>query len=132
MRYLVLATAILAWLFLSTACTKEQPGGDTAAGIEFRTDSGYTWRDDTVPLADTLHIGVTVTKGSDNLRSFFVNVAYDNGPAIRQDSVHVSSDPFIFEKTVITRDQAGKEKWTFSVQENDGDITLRSLTFTVQ
>ena len=64
----------------STACTKEQTDGDHAADISFRTDSGYTFLNDTVPISDTLHIGVSVSKGSDNLRSFFVAVAYDNGP----------------------------------------------------
>ena len=126
--FLLLAAAFCAGI----ACTKEQTDGDHAADISFRTDSGYTFLNDTVPISDTLHIGVSVSKGSDNLRSFFVDVAYDNGPRIRQDSVHVDSDPFTFEKTVITRDQAGTEKWWFSVDENDGDITQQALTLTVQ
>ncbi len=132
MRHLFLATAFLACLFFGTACTKDQPEGDHPAGFTFRSDSGYTSHNDTLPLADTLHIGLTITKGSDNLRSFYVDVTYDNGPAIRQDSVHVDSDPFTFEKTVITRDQTGTEKWTFSVDEYDGDITKQSLSFIVQ
>lgn len=126
--YLVAVVLICA----STACTKDQPDGDHAADITFRTDSGYTFLNDTVLISDTLHIGITVSKGSDDLRSFFVDVAYDNGPRIRQDSLHVNSDPFTFEKTVITRDQAGTEKWWFSVDENDGDITQQALTLTVQ
>ncbi|MBK9597335.1 MAG: hypothetical protein IPO60_03150 [Flavobacteriales bacterium] len=132
MRSLVFYLLPVIVLSASTACTKDQPDGDHAADINFRTDSGYTFLNDTVPLSDTLHIGVSVSKGSDNLRSFFVAVAYDNGPRIRQDSVHVDSDPFTFEKTVITRDQAGTEKWWFSVDENDGDITQQALTLTVQ
>ena len=132
MRDLVLAIVILSCLFLTTGCTKDQSEIGNSANITFRTDSGYTWRDDSVPLADTLHIGVTATKGSQNLRSLFVYVNYDNGPAIRQDSVHVNSNPFNFEKMLVTRNQAGKEKWTFSVRENNGDNTQRSLTFTVQ
>ncbi len=126
--FLLLAAAF----FTETGCTKDQPDGDHAADITFRTDSGYTWLNDTVPLSDTLHIGISVSKGSDNLRSFFVDVAYDSGPRIRQDSAPVDSDPFTFEKTVITRDQAGTEKWWFSVDEYDGDITQRPLTLTVQ
>jgi hypothetical protein len=116
----------------SGSCTKDQPDDDHAATIVFRTDSGYTWRDDTVPLADTLRIGVTVSKGSDDLQLLIADVSYDGGPGIIQDSVPVTSEPFPFEKTLVTRDQAGTEKWTFSVYEYDGDITRRSLTFTVQ
>lgn len=132
MNNLLPATLILAYLFLATACTKEQPEGDHAADITFRTDSSFTWRNDTVPLSDTLHIGINVSKGSDDIRSFFVDVAYDNGPRLRQDSVHVDSDPFTFVKTVVTRDQAGTETWWFSVREYDGDITQRALTLTEQ
>ena len=132
MRDLFLAIMILSGLFLTTGCTKDQSEIGKSADITFRMDSSYTWRDDTLPLSDTLHIGVIATKGSNTLRSLFVHVAYDNGPAVRQDSVHIDSNPFNFEKTVVTRDQAGTEKWTFSVVENNGDITKRSLTFTVQ
>lgn len=132
MRVLLIFSFTILVLAASTGCTKDQPDGDHAADFTFRTDSGYTWRNDTVPLSDTLRIGVSVSKGSDNLRSFFVDVAYDGGPRIRQDSAHVESDPFNFEKTVITRDQAGTETWWFSVDEFDGDITQRALTLTVQ
>ena len=128
MRDLFLALVVLSSLLLTTGCSKDQSDLGNAATITFRTDSGYTWRDDTVPLADTLRISVTVTKGSNKLQSLFVYVNYDNSPAVRQDSVHVTGDPFTFEKTVVTRDQAGKEKWTFSAVENNGDITRRSLT----
>jgi len=132
MRYLIMASVLGLLLLLGGGCTKDQSDVGTAADITFRMDSGYTWQDDTVPLSDTLHIGVIATKGSNTLRSLFVYVTYDNDPIVRKDSVHVDSDPFNFEKTVVTRDQAGKEKWTFSVVENNGDITNRSLTFTVQ
>ena len=132
MRNLAFYLVPVVLISASTACTKDQPEGDHAADITFRMDSGYTFLNDTVPLSDTLHISVTVSKGSDDLRSFFVDVTYDNGPRIRQDSVHVESDPFTFEKTAITRDQAGTETWWFSVDEYDGDITQRALTLTVQ
>lgn len=133
MRFILFASIAAAFLFVSAGCTKEdQPDGDQAAGITFRTDSGYTWRNDTVSLSDTLRIGVTVTKGSNNLRSFFVDVSYNGGPRIRQDSAHVDGNPFSFEKTVITRDQAGTETWRFSVDEYNGNNTLRALTLTVQ
>ena len=132
MRYFFLAIVILSGLLLTTGCTTDQSEIGKSADITFRMDSSYTWRDDTVPLSDTLHIGVIATTCSNTLRSLFVSVGYDNGTAVHQDSVHVDSNPFTFAKTVITRDQAGTEKWTFSAQENGGDVTQRSLTFTVQ
>ena len=71
MRYLIIAAVLGLLLLLGGGCAKDQLDGDTAADINFRTDSGYTWKNDTVPLSDTLHIGITVLKGSDDLRSFF-------------------------------------------------------------
>jgi hypothetical protein len=48
------------------------------------------------------------------------------------DSLSIGSDQFAFDKTILLRTVAGAEKWTFWVQETDGDIIRRSLTFTVQ
>lgn len=133
MRSLIIIAALVLAFLANTGCTKEdQPDGDGSVDITFRLDSGYTWQNDTVPQSATLRIGVTVTKGSDDLRSFFVDVAYDGGQRIRQDSAHVNDNPFYYEKTLITRDQAGTETWWFSVDEYDGDITRRALTLTVQ
>lgn len=123
---------ILLLLVVGTGCEKEQPEGDHAADITYRSDSGYTYLSDTVSVSDTLLVGVIITEGSDALQSFFVDVAYDGGVRIRQDSLPVGSDPFTFDKQVITRDQPGTETWWFTVKEYDGDFTTRNLVFTVQ
>jgi hypothetical protein len=123
---LTLASALL-------ACTKDEAvDGSSAANITFRTDSGYVFRNDTVGLGDTLHVGVIVAEGTDALDYFFLSVAYDGGMPTYKDTLIVDVNPFAFQTSLIMRAQAGTEKWTFTVQEPDGDRTLRSLTFTVQ
>lgn len=123
---------ILLLIAAGTGCKKEQPDGYHAADITYRSDSGYTYHSDTVSVSDTLRIGVIITAGSYALRSFFVDVAYDGGAKIRQDSLPVGSNPFTFDKQVITRDQPGTETWWFTVKEYNGDFTTRNLVLTVQ
>lgn len=128
----ILAVGIL-FAFFSSGCQKEDATDATkAAYIAFVTDSGFVYRDDTLPLADTLHVGIIATEGSDALRTLYVELTYDNEQPVRQDSVHVTGNPFSYQRTIHTRAQAGKEKWSFTVQESDGDRTKRSLTLTVQ
>jgi hypothetical protein len=101
--------------------------------IVFVTDSGYTYLSDTVPTEDTLLVGVVINKGDDPLHTFKVQVSYDgHSAATTTDSLPMGADAFEFDKTIITRDVAGTEKWTFVVVENDGDQIKRALTFTTQ
>ncbi|MFT3884708.1 MAG: hypothetical protein QM724_04550 [Flavobacteriales bacterium] len=130
-------------LFLTTAvtlllagCDKESldgKGTGSAARITFLADSGFTYRNDTVGLGDTLHVGVHVAAGDDRIRSFLVEVSYDGSrTGIRKDSLHVTDDPFDYNTALIMRNTAGTEQWTFICVEYDGDRTLRSLTFRVE
>ncbi len=106
--------------------------GSTAASITFRSDSGFTFTNDTVGISDTLHVGIIAESGSDPITVFLLTVSYDGGPSLHTDSAAISSTPFHFEKQLITRAQAGTEKWTFTVIEGDGDRTNRNLTLPVQ
>ncbi len=128
--------ALLALIGVATvllACTKDEAvDGSSAANISFRTDSGHVFMNDTVGLGDTLHVGVIVNEGTDELDYFFLSVAYDGGVPTYKDTLIVDMNPFAFQTSLIMRQQAGTEKWTFTVQEPDGDLTLRSLTFIVQ
>jgi hypothetical protein len=125
--------ALLGVISVLLACTKDEAvDGSSAASITFRTDSGHVFMNDTVGLGDTLRVGVIVNDGTDALDHFFLSVAYDGGLTEYRDTVPVNSDPFTYEAMLIMRQQAGTEKWTFTVQEPDGDRTLRSLTFLVQ
>lgn len=130
--FLLLSALIAASILPSCAKEDDGPGSDEPADIAFRSDSGYVHADGTYDAGDTLHVGVTITEGSDALRMFFVERKYDNDAAVRFDSLPVGGSPFHYDTVMVLRAQAGTEKWTFIGEEPDGDRTLRSLTITTQ
>lgn len=130
-KYLFFTTLIAV---LTISCEKETDSTQPVVNptIQFRSDSGYVFLDDTVGIADTLHVGVIIDRGTGAMHHFKVMVRYDLDDAIVTDSLPIGSDEFEFEKTIITREIPGTEKWSFNVIENDGDLIRRSLTFVVQ
>lgn len=116
---------------LCVGCEQEDDGPSVTPTIQFLTDAGYVFRNDTVATGDTARVGVVVQKGSEPLDRFFVSVSYDGATAIVTDSLGIGSDQFEFEKRIVARDQPGTELWRFNVVERDGDIVRRSLTLTV-
>ena len=120
-------------LFVLVSCEKEEEGPEVSPSILFRTDSGYTYTTDTVGLLDTVRVGITVRKGTDDLQTFYVRVEYDGGSDIETiHAIPISTGDFSYEKLIVTRDQAGSEKWIFGVQETDGDTYNRSVLLVVQ
>jgi hypothetical protein len=128
-RMALLALAVSGW---SASCNRDDAKPTVNPTIEFVIDTGYTYQSDTMALGDTLLVGVRINKGDDGLNTFKVISKYDTGADVVVDSLSIGSDQFAFDKTILLRTVAGAEKWTFWVQETDGDIIRRSLTFTVQ
>ncbi|MBS1582009.1 MAG: hypothetical protein JST66_07420 [Bacteroidetes bacterium] len=130
--FLLLSALIAASILPSCAKEDDGPASDEPATIAFRSDSGYVHTSGTYDAGDTLHVEVTVTKGSEDLRTFFVERRYDNNDAVRFDSVPIDGSPFHYDTVMVLRAQAGTEKWTFIGEEEGGDRSLRSLTITTQ
>ena len=132
-RAIQLPALICLFLTLSAAsCRRDDDEPTVNPTIDLSTDSGYTFANDTFPVNDTLRVGVRIVRGDDGLNTFKVLSAYDNSADTVVDSLSIGTSSFSFDKTIITRAVAGTERWTFWVQETDGDIIKRSLTFTVQ
>jgi hypothetical protein len=129
MRIVVLAPLITA---VCIGCTKEEEDPTRRVRIDFLTDSGLVYMNDTVGLADTLRVAVQCTAGNDALERLYVSVAKDDSAAQAVDTIGVNADPFTWEGELVMRPFAGTERWTFTVEEGDGDRTARSLTFVVQ
>ncbi len=130
-RTLLLAPVLV---LLTLASCEKDDGEAVSSGvvITFRTDSGYTYMSDTVAQTDTLRIGAVITEGSDDLQWFYLSLKLDAGVETGLDTVGVTADPFLYETTHVIRAQPGSEELIFIVQEPDGDITRRRLTFIVQ
>lgn len=128
-----LALTALCLTLASASCNRDDDDSPTAnPSIDFVTDEGYTYLSDTVPQGDTLLVGVRIRRGDDRLSSFKVLSVYDGGQETTHDSLAFTADTLAFDKEIHLRPQAGTERWTFWVQERDGDVIRRSLTFTVQ
>lgn len=133
-RPLTVPLIVAATLVLFSACDPDDDDlPEVNPTIVFVSDTGYTYQSDTVPTEDTLRVGVVINKGDDALNTFMLQVSYDgSSTATTTDSLPIGSDTFEFDKTLITRTQAGVERWVFVVVENDGDVIKRALTFTVE
>ncbi|MBP8824245.1 MAG: hypothetical protein KBH07_11425 [Flavobacteriales bacterium] len=131
----ILALAIVAGLFLVLpACTPEDQDdmGYQPAGITFRTDSGYTFQNDTVTVGDTLRIGAMVAEGSQSLDIVYVEMRVDGGNWSRTDTFPFTQNPMAVDFQAIMGAAPRIEDWSVLAVEQNGDATRRSLTFTVQ
>lgn len=107
----------------------------TPPAFELVTLPGYTQSSGTVGKNDTLRVGIRATKAQYDLENFSVTVTYDNfttyttrfnralGPE--------NADSLRYDYLVITRNQTGKEKWTFTVSDKENNVANLVLTFTV-
>lgn len=124
--------SILALLLLLAACAQEEDGGPLRVQMTFRTDNGYTFMDDTLGVADTVRVGVRCTAGTDALERFYLAVNYDDSAQRVLDTVRITADTYTLDTQLVMRAIPGRERWSFIVEEGDGDRTLRSLDLVVQ
>ena len=100
--------------------------------MSFKTGPGYTSANDTVPMQDTLKIGVIIDKTEDPLIALNVSVAYDGATSTTVHNQDLSGDHVEYDQQVITRHQVGTENWIFSVTDRDGNIPTKNIVLTVQ
>lgn len=133
MRSLGLFFLFSAVVVAATSCNKDDDEdiGYRAAGITFRTDSGYTYLNDTAAVGDTLWIGAMVAEGSERLRSVLVEMRANGGAWSQHDSIPFSENPMAVDVMAIMGTEPGIEDWSILAVENNGNTTRRSLTFTV-
>lgn len=131
MRFSIILVLCLLGMGVSSCKKEDDTQPLVNPTIEFRTEDGYTYLNDTVPPSDTLTVGVLITRGTNAMHHFKVTVSYDGGDPFTTDSLPMGTDTFEFDKTIIAQPSSGTEKWSFNIVENDGDVIRRSLTFTV-
>lgn len=121
-------------LLVFTSCEKDE--GKLPA-IEFKTDAGYVAADKTVAQGESILVGIHAAKTEDKdvLKTFNVSVSFDGGANTSLLTEALSgSDGDIFETDLplTARNQAGTEKYTFTVTNRDGLTNSVTLTLTVQ
>jgi ABC-type amino acid transport substrate-binding protein len=127
---ILLLFALAAFTFAS-ACKKEDE--KTPPSLTFKTGSGYTSADATVAKGAAIKVGVTATKTEDDLKTFAVSYIYDAATSTTTFSNTTITTPTGYDTDVniTARNQAGTEKWYFTVTDKDGNITQKSITLTV-
>lgn len=125
------AFAIISTSFL-TSCDEDE---HVPPAMVFKTGNNYVSNDMILGVQDTFVVGVDATKTEDELDLFNVSVAYDggSGTTIASDTLDVSQeDAYSVDVTLVTRNQTGTEKYSFTIIDRDGNITSKDITITVQ
>jgi hypothetical protein len=126
---------LLPVIFLAVAfsCDKE---AEIPPTMELKTGTDYTSQDATIAKDSTLTVGIICTKTEDDLKTYNVSVAYDGATTTTsiQNFTITGAEKSLYEKdvTFTVRDQAGVEKYYFTITDVDGNIVQKILTFTVE
>ena len=128
----MLAVALIAVL---ASCKKDEDPREPP-DLEFKTGGSYTSADATVGQGDSILVGIEATKTEDELQNFNVSYAYDGATTTTtylNDPLTGAEEEFYeTDVTFVTRNQAGTEKWSFTITDRDGNITTKAITLTVQ
>jgi hypothetical protein len=131
-----IAIISLGILVLGFSSCKKNVDAHVPPDVVFKTTSGYAYKDTIVGLQDTLTVGITATKTEDDLKSYNVSRAYDGATTTTTFYNYLVQDieynGFSKDVDIITRNQAGTEKWIFSIVDRDGNITQKIINITVQ
>lgn len=132
---LTLCTLLIAAVASFFSC-KKKTDAHVPPSVSFKTGGNYTSGNKTVNKNDTVLVGISATKTEDDLRSYNISVAYDGatGTTTKYQYYLSTSEYNSFSKDyqVIARNQTGSERWVFSIQDKDGNITQKTITLTVQ
>jgi hypothetical protein len=133
MKKWILPKVLFSILILFIGCDKEPEIPPT---LELKTGEGYTSQDATVAKDSTLTVGIIATKTEDDLKTYNVSVSYDGAASTStiENFTISSGEKALYNKdvTFTVRDQAGTEKYFFTITDVDGNIVQKILTFTVE
>jgi hypothetical protein len=129
---LLFGMMILAAVALSPSCKKEKDKM-IPPDISFKSGTGYTSGNATVGMNDTLLVGINASKTEDKdlLQRFVVTQQYDANAATTILSESFNQDTYSKDMTIITRNVAGTEKYTYTIINRDGLTRTISIVLTV-
>lgn len=104
--------------------------------ISFKTTAGYTSGDATVGMGENILVGIIGEKKEDDMISFNVSYAFDGASTTTTlQTISISGaaqQHFDTDVTYTVRNQAGTEKWIFTITDKDGNIAQKQIVLTVQ
>jgi hypothetical protein len=124
------------FLLLGVLSCKKKKDAHVPPNVVFKTGANYISDNATVTKQDTLTVGIVATKTEDDLKSYNASCAYDGASnTVTFYNYFMSASEYEhYDKDlqIVTRPQAGTEKWVFSIVDRDGNITQKSFTLTVK
>ncbi len=132
--FFLLPALTLSLLFTLGSCEKD---AGKLPNISFQTGVVYTSADKTVGKNEAILVGIQASKAEDKdvLKSFNESVSYDGATATTVQNITLSGsegDNYTVDVPIVTRNQAGTEKYSFTVTNRDGLTNTVNLTLTVQ
>lgn len=133
MKKIFLLAGLAGLLFLSS-CEKDE---GKLPNIAFKTGGTYVSADKTVGKNETITVGIDASKAEDKdvLKTFDASHSFDGGASasfLNESLSGSQGDNYSKDVSITTRNQAGTEKYTFTVVNRDGLVNSVSLTLTVQ
>jgi hypothetical protein len=126
---------LLALLLFSFSCKKKKADPHVPPDVVFKSGAGYIDGDRTVNKKDTVMVGIVATKTEDDLKSYNVSFYYDGAATSTTFYNYVLSsaeaESYSHDIKIGARNQAGSEKWVFSIVDRDGNITQKTIVLTV-
>ena len=136
MKKLVAVFCIGGALLFFVDCKKKKVDQHIPPDVSYKSGTKFITGDCTLPKQDTVWIGITATKTEDDLKSYNLSYAYDGaGTTTTFFTYYLNSSEYnSYSKDVqiITRNQAGSEKWISTIVDRDGNITQKTILITVQ
>ena len=128
----IFSTILILAVIVSASC-KKQKDKQIPPVLNLKTGAGYTSADATLPMHDTIMVGITAQKSEDKdlLTRFVETQAFDGGSPTTLINESFNQDSYSKDMTIITRSIAGTEKYTFTIINRDGLTTTKTLIFTV-
>jgi hypothetical protein len=123
----------LTFPLLILSCEKDK---HVPPNVSLKTGTGYISGDATVPKDTIITVGFIADKTEDELKTFNVSAAFDGGTSTAdiQTFQLTAAEENHYEKDlqIHTRNQAGTEKWIFTITDRDGNIAQQQIVLTVQ
>ena len=135
-KYLFSLLPAIALAFLTTLASCKKDEGKLP-NIGFISGIAYMSGDKTVDKGQTVLFGIQASKSEDKdiLKTFNESVSFDEAAPITVQNITLSGaeeDNYTVEVPITVRNQAGTEKYIFTVTNRDGLTNSVSLTLTVQ
>ena len=135
-KFTVLLVLLCSAMLLSISCKKKKADPHVPPDVVLKSGGAYTDADKTVNRKDTILVGITATKTEDNLKSYNVSYYYDGATVSTTFYNYLltadEANSYSKDIKIGTRDQAGSEKWVFSIVDRDGNITQKTIVLTVK